>query len=554
MSIHTNSKRPFKLLIPAILVLITVLIPLSAFAIPGSGEYIGLHSGSGRAVDLLYKDVWKACLLIMVIVEAMIIYAVLKFRRKSDDEMPVQTHGNMKIELGWTLAVILLQLYLGFTTINVMYDVEVVPEDAMTVEAIARQWDWDFRYPEQGGIMNPDLIVPANTNIVLEVTSADVIHALWLPEMGVKIDAVPGRKNYYWFNADGAVKQVSDSGRVVQDINGAVHPTTRSGWWQNLKQRFSMDGNSFTTNAPSDTLERQVTYLAGSAPAPDSPYLKYTGTEYRGMCAEMCGKDHWNMYFRMVAMTQSSFNQWVADVQSGANKGEVDGAQIYANSCVSCHGNDGKGTPGTFPALAGTEFTNSEDTKKDHVSIVLNGLDEAVVVNGVTYGQNQMRIQQFGARFNDAEIAAVVNHERTSWGNKGGTVDADFVAEVRAELGLTAFPAGGALPVADDELMAVGRMVYNSCVGCHGLDGEGLESVPNFAGNKVALTDLAAAVHALDNGLDTPAWAGVQPPMGLGMSDKQVAGVLTYIRKSFGNEGETVQPSEVTEIRKKARK
>src|SRR5690554_5064203 len=150
MSIHTNSKRPFKLLIPAILVLITVLIPLSAFAIPGSGEYIGLHSGSGRAVDLLYKDVWKACLLIMVIVEAMIIYAVLKFRRKSDDEMPVQTHGNMKIELGWTLAVILLQLYLGFTTINVMYDVEVVPEDAMTVEAIARQWDWDFRYPEQG--------------------------------------------------------------------------------------------------------------------------------------------------------------------------------------------------------------------------------------------------------------------------------------------------------------------------------------------------------------------------------------------------------------------
>lgn len=272
------------------------------------------------------------------------------------------------------------------------------------------------------------------------------------------------------------------------------------------------------------------------------------------MCAEICGKDHWNMYFRMVAMTRTSFEQWVYDEQTGANKGEVDGGQIYAKSCVACHGSNGKGTPGTFPPLAGTKFSNEEGTKKDHVSIVLNGLDEAVVVDDVTYGLNQMKTQNFGARFNDEEIAAVVNHERTSWGNNGGEVDADFVSEIRAELGLAAFPAGGAEPVSDDELMSVGRSVYTSCAGCHGMDGTGLKSVPSFIGNKAALTDLNAAVHALDNGLDTPAWSGVQPPMGLGMSDKQVAGVMTYIRNSFGNDGDAVQPAEVTEIREKARK
>ncbi|AWV90143.1 cytochrome c oxidase subunit II [Bradymonas sediminis] len=555
MSIHTNSKRPFKLLIPALVVLTAILVPMTALAIPGSGEYIGIHSGSGRLINELYRDVFMACLLIMVIVEGLLIFSILKFRRRNDDEQPYQNHGNMKLELGWTLAVIVLQIYLGFTTISVMYDTEVLPEKSMTVEAVARQWAWDFKYPEQGGIVSPDLIIPANTNITLEVTSKDVIHALFIPEMGVKIDAVPGRKNYYWFNADGKFKQLPNSGRDTQEASSRVYPTTRSGWWQGLKDRFSMNENTFYSPAAGSTLERQVTYLAGR-PDTDSPYTQYSGTEYRGMCAETCGKDHWNMYFRMVAMTQSSFEQWVDDVKTGANKGEVDGAQLYSQSCVSCHGDNGKGTPGTFPPLAGTELTNedSEDAKKKHVSIVLNGLDEAVVVQGVTYGLGQMKTQNFGAKFNDEELAAVVNHERTSWGNKGGTVDAEFVASIRDELGLPAFPAGGAEPVSDDELMAVGQTVYASCVSCHGQDGKGLESAPGFTGNKIAMNDLEAAVKALDNGLDTQDWSGVQPAMGKGMSDKQVAGVLTYIRKSFGNEGDAVQPAEVTTIREAANK
>lgn len=548
MSIHTDSKRLSRLLLPALIALVAVLIPLTAFAIPGSGEFVGMQSGSGREIGELYSVVAKACLVIMVLVEGLLIYSIVKFRRRSDDEMPEQTHGNMRLELTWTVAVILLQIYLGFATVDVMFDVEVLPEESMTINAVARQWDWDFRYPEQGGIVSSDLIIPANTNVTLVVTSQDVLHALSIPEMGFKIDAVPGHTNYYWFNADGSVKQIKNSGRKVQDTERAPYPSTRPGWWEELKSTLSFEEPTFYSPAPGNTLERQVDYLA-LRPDVESPYTKYTGTEYRGMCAEMCGKDHWNMYFRMVAMTQSSFEQWVEDTKSGANKGEVDGAQIFAKSCVSCHGADGKGSPGTFPPLVGTEFTNNEEHKEEHISIVLNGLDEAVVVNGQTYSQGQMKTQNFGAKFNDEEVAAVVNHERTSWGNDGGSVDAELVAKVREELGLPAFPAGGAEPVPEQDLMATGRRVYDSCAGCHGRDGAGLDSVPNFSGNAVILSDLNAAIDALDNGLDTPAWAGVQPPMGMGMSDKQVAGVLTYIRKSFGNDGKVVQPEEVTRIR-----
>jgi heme/copper-type cytochrome/quinol oxidase subunit 2 len=547
MSIHTDSTRPYKFLLPLLIVLAALLVPLTAFAIPGSGDFVAVDSGSGRTITELYNIIAKVCLVILVLVEGLLVVAILKFRRRSDDEQPVQTHGNMKLELGWTLAAVLLQIYLGFITVDVMFDVEVLPEESMTVEAIARQWDWDFRYPDHGGIIHEDLIVPANTNITLEVTSQDVLHAIFIPELGVKIDAVPGRINYYWFNADGPRNTVAASVRPTQEVEREPYATTRPEWWSYLTEDFlTFDSSTFYNPAPGNTLERRVDYLAASRDASTSPYSKYTGTEYRGMCAEMCGRDHWNMYFRTVAMTRSSFEQWLEDKASGANQGEVNGAQLYAKNCVACHGQNGQGTPGTYPPLVGARFTTQEDMKREHVEIVLNGLQGELTVKGVTYNGI---MQPFGGRLNDEEVAAVVNHERTSWGNDGGTVDAEFVATVRAELGLPPFPAGGAEPVPDAELMAIGERVYSSCVSCHGQNGTGLEDVPDFAGNVTILSNIEAAVKALDQGLDTPTWPGFQPPMGQAMSDRQVAGVLTYIRKSFGNEASAVQPAEVSRIR-----
>lgn len=554
MSIKPFRTYSLRLLIPLAVLLAMLLVPLTVMAIPGSGDFVALESVSGRRVTELYNIILKVCWVVVILVEGLLIIAVLRFRRRSDDEQPPQTHGNMKIELAWTSAAILAQIYLGFVTVDVMFDMETLPEDSITIQAIGRQWDWEFRYPEHGGIVHDDLIVPANTKVTLEVTSQDVIHAVFIPEFGLKIDAVPGRMNYFWFEANGPTKALKASERPTQQAKRDNYPTTRPDWWGYLSgAALGMDETNFYELNPSPTLQRQVKYLATGRDASESPYLNYNAIEYRGMCAEICGKDHWNMYFRVVAMTQSSFKQWLKDKESGVGQGEVSGEQIYQASCATCHGDEGKGIPGTYPPLVGEGFAVEEDQKAEHVEIVLKGLDDPVTVAGVTYDKKQMNVQNFGARLNDEEIAAVVNFERTNWGNDGGTVDADFVADIRAQAGLPPFPAGGAEPVSDSELMDLGKKVYGSCVSCHGQNGAGMPgAVPSFSGNVTALSDVEGSVRALDSGQDTPTWSGVQPPMGQSMSDRQVAAVLTYVRKSFGNDASAVQPEEITRIRKEA--
>lgn len=93
------------------------------------------------------------------------------------------------------------------------------------------------------------------------------------------------------------------------------------------------------------------------------------------------------------------------------------GAQVYAQNCQACHGADGTGVPSTFPALAGNAVVNSPDADA-HVKIVLHGLSDKSI-DGVKYAA---QMPAFAAQLSDEQIAAVVDHERTSWGNHGATI------------------------------------------------------------------------------------------------------------------------------------
>ncbi|HKU66245.1 MAG TPA: c-type cytochrome [Candidatus Baltobacteraceae bacterium] len=93
------------------------------------------------------------------------------------------------------------------------------------------------------------------------------------------------------------------------------------------------------------------------------------------------------------------------------------GAQVYSQNCASCHGESGTGTPGVFPPLAGDPAVNGKDADA-HVKIVLHGLS-GKAIGGKTYAA---QMPAFGSQLSDDQIAAVVDHERTSWGNNGPTV------------------------------------------------------------------------------------------------------------------------------------
>jgi mono/diheme cytochrome c family protein len=93
------------------------------------------------------------------------------------------------------------------------------------------------------------------------------------------------------------------------------------------------------------------------------------------------------------------------------------GAQVYGQNCQACHGADGAGVPGTFPALANDPVVNGKDVDT-HIKIVLHGLSRKIIAG--THYSAQM--PAFGAQLTDAQVAAVIDHERTSWGNNAPTI------------------------------------------------------------------------------------------------------------------------------------
>lgn len=107
--------------------------------------------------------------------------------------------------------------------------------------------------------------------------------------------------------------------------------------------------------------------------------------------------------------------------------GVVDGAQIYAAQCVACHQASGKGLPGVFPPLAGSEWVTGKGALA--VQIVLHGVTGELTVAGTAY--NGM-MPMFKDKLDDAQIAAVVSYIRGSFGNSAEPVDAATVASERA--------------------------------------------------------------------------------------------------------------------------
>lgn len=542
---HDKNKKRLMWLIGALL----MQWPAVSWAIPGAGSFTSYDSPTGRQIAGLYNMLAIICLVIFIIVCVVMTGAIVLFRRKSEADRPAQVHGNMKVEMGLLITATLVQVFIGYKTVGVMWYVEKMPAKTdVTIEAIAYQWDWQFRYPEHGFVAE-DLVIPAHTNVRLEITSKDVIHSLFVPELGIKMDAVPGRFNYWWVNADGPVNQIRHEA-ASQRAERPKYDTTRpEGLLKDVLNALSLV-EPVQRQTTTRGLERKVGYLAASRQSHvgDDRYAKYDAVEYRGMCTELCGKGHYNMYFRVVAMTPDSYRRWIKDMKSGGGK-EANGAEIYSGKCASCHGADGNGVGGSFPPLTGSEWVNqdNDENKRKHIEVVLAGLKGEIQVKGVKY--NGVMQAWFNV-FNDEEVAAVVNHERTSWGNAGGVVDAKMVAEVRAALNYPPYPAGGAEPVAEADLLAEGKKIYASCETCHGADGKSLPGLPNLLNNPVVMSSPDGFVTMLVKGQDKGEWPGMHSPMGAAMTDRELAAIISYVRKSFGANASSVQPDEIARIRK----
>jgi cytochrome c oxidase subunit 2 len=159
--------------------------------------------------DLFMLAMWPA-LAVMILVEGAILFMVLRWRRRSNDEMPKQTHGNTPLEIGWTIVpTIIIIVFVGIPMTPVLFDLGRDPAaDAYPVTVRGERFNWFFDHPavldanDQPVSEVAELHIPAGREIALTLTSIDVIHSFGVPRLAGTRDAVPGEENTFWIKAD----------------------------------------------------------------------------------------------------------------------------------------------------------------------------------------------------------------------------------------------------------------------------------------------------------------------------------------------------------------
>ncbi len=310
------------------------------------------------------------CTIIFIGVFGVMFYSIIR-HRKSKGAIAARFHEHLGVEVAWTIIPFLIVIGMALPATKTVVAMKDTSSADLTVKVTGYQWKWGYEYldgPASGVkylsnlstpraqiegrepigpnyLMEVDkpLVVPVNKKVRVMLTAEDVIHSWMVPEFGVKQDAIPGFLRDTWFRAD------------------------------------------------------------------------KVGI-YRGQCAELCGKDHAYMPIVVQVIEQDDYNRWAKeqtdlltaqadDPNKDWSKDELieRGQQVFAQNCVACHQANGKGVPGTFPALEGnTKFVLAP--MKGQIDTVLNGHPGTAMA-------------AFRDQLNDVQIAAVITYTRNAWGN-----------------------------------------------------------------------------------------------------------------------------------------
>lgn len=225
--------------------------------------------------------------IIFVVVFALLVYSVVKFRGRALDagREPAQVYGSTQIELAWTIIPILIVVVLFLATARVIHAIQDAPEPAGAVQvtAIGHQYWWEFRYPKLGIVTANELHIPVSdpshpTPTFLQLLSADTDHSFWVPELGGKTDLIPNHPNRMWMDP-----------------------------------------------------QRTGVFL--------------------GQCAQYCGTQHAKMLLRVSVDGPEEFATWVRAQQRPAveDAGTIAGKRVFeSNACMNCHAVAGTPADGRF--------------------------------------------------------------------------------------------------------------------------------------------------------------------------------------------------------------
>jgi cytochrome c oxidase subunit II len=191
------------------------LLALSACSEQEKGEWDRLAMPEGASdrsdnVIMFWQWTWLAAAIVGVLVCALIFYALIRFRRRSDDEIPVQTRYNLPMEILYTIAPVVVVLVFFKFVVDVQEDLTEEVQTDHTIKVVGQQWSWTFNYIEDEALDGetsvyqvgtpaemPTLYLPVGESVRFELSSPDVVHSFWVPAFTYKLDVIPGRDNAF---------------------------------------------------------------------------------------------------------------------------------------------------------------------------------------------------------------------------------------------------------------------------------------------------------------------------------------------------------------------
>lgn len=153
----------------------------------------GATSSQGAQIDTLFSLFLGIASAIFVIVQGFLLFSIIRFARAPEDEGDgAPLRGNTKLEIVWTAVPALIVVFLAIYSYRVLADIDRPAAGQMVVEVTGRQYAWEFYYPEYD-VKTAELHIPLGRQALLKITSADVNHAFWIPQMRIKKDAMGGK-------------------------------------------------------------------------------------------------------------------------------------------------------------------------------------------------------------------------------------------------------------------------------------------------------------------------------------------------------------------------
>jgi len=184
------------------------------------------HTDFNRDVGVLWTILLWLGTAVFIFVEALLLVALFRYRRRSENDRPEHVHGNTTLEILWTAIPALILAFIAVPTVRTIFKTQAkASADALQVEVVGHQWWWEFRYPQYKIITANELYLPLGRKVNFTLRTQDVLHSFWIPQMGGKRDLIANHPNYLWFTPD-SVGEMAWNGFCVEYC-GASHANMR---------------------------------------------------------------------------------------------------------------------------------------------------------------------------------------------------------------------------------------------------------------------------------------------------------------------------------------